>query len=144
MEADLEGATRRVRRLDGDEGGGQVERDRLLAEDVLACRCRTFDHLDVQRRRRRDHDPVDVGIGEEVVVARRPLDAQPLPGRAGALLVRVDDSNELGGPDRAGEVLGVHQADASEAGDAQADPAEPDSPLARGFAAHPSGLATFS
>ena len=145
MEADLERAPRFARRIDRRERGGHVERDRLLAEDVLAGGRRAFDHLDVERRRCRDDDAVDLWIGEKILVARRPVDVQLLTGRTGTCLVGVDDADERGRRHRPREVLGVHEADASEAGHAQADPTEPDFPLARGFGAHRlSGLATFS
>ncbi len=42
---------------------GQVERDRLLAEDVPRAQGGPSDHLGVERRRRRDHDRLDGVVG---------------------------------------------------------------------------------
>ena len=140
VEADLECDSRPLRRRDRREGRRQVERDRLLAEDVLACLGGGLDHRDVLGRRRRDHNGVDGGIGQQILVSRRPLDAELVGDRARAFSVAVDHPDELSGTNRTGHVLRVHEPDTSESRHAEADPATPHFSLAASFAAHPSSV----
>jgi hypothetical protein len=105
MEADLQRDPRLAGGVDRGNCRFQVERDRLLAEDVLAG-CRSgLDHLDMERRRCRDDDAVDIGIAEQVVVVCRPRYAEPFARRTRNRFVGIDDPNELCRRDAADEVL---------------------------------------
>ena len=64
METDLELDPGRVRRADGSKRRLEIERDRLLAEDVLSGRRSGLDHRYVERRRRGDRDRIDARIAK--------------------------------------------------------------------------------
>jgi len=98
---------------------GNVERQRLLREDVLACAQRVDDLLRVQRRRRDDEDGVDLGtrehhrvVGVELGHAELALRPFELFGDGSA------HGDELALGDLVGNVLGVAAAHAADARDA--------------------------
>src|SRR5207245_10312094 len=97
VEPDLQLHACRGGGLDGLNRRLQLERDRLLTEDVLSGLGGSADHLGVERRGRDQHDALDLGVLQQVVVAGRPLDAELLAGGARRLLVGVDYANELDG-----------------------------------------------
>src|SRR5512133_2398051 len=67
VEADLQRDSRLADRVDRGNRDFEAERDRLLAEDVLAGCRRRLDHLHMQRRRRRDDDTLDIEIAQQVL-----------------------------------------------------------------------------
>jgi hypothetical protein len=115
-----------ARPLDGGEhpiGPGEVERERLLAQDVFAGGGRRLDDLTVMDRRDRDKDGVDTRStdrGDRVAECLRTTDLLgEAPGRA-AIDVTDRDNPELGRTGR--DQTGVVPAHAPGTDDRQADP----------------------
>ncbi len=101
---------------------GEVHRQRLFAEHVLAG-LQSGDHLlRVQRVRRHQEDRVDVAIGEQrgVVVVQR-LDPQRRGGPGALLGRRAAGGHELRAGHAQRQVLGMALAQPAEADDADTD-----------------------
>ena len=113
VEADLEQDACTLDRLERPVDLGEIQRDRLLAQDRLAGGRRGDDLLDVGVGARADRDRVDVGRLVQLLGGRNGRDAEPLPDRLRGLGRRVVDRRQGRPLDLLGEQLGVHSADPS-------------------------------
>ncbi len=111
VEADLEQDARPLDRLERPVDLGELERDRLLAEDRLARGRRRDDLVDVGVGARADRDRVDLVRRVQLLGGLRDRDAEPLADRLRDLGRRVVDGREGRPLDLLREELGVHAAD---------------------------------
>jgi hypothetical protein len=123
VEAHLERHAGLAHVLDGLDRHLAVQRDRLLAEDVLAGLGGPDAELGVRRGRRGDRYGVDAPVGQDVVVAGRPRDAELLAHLAGHAGFRVEDAGELGRRAATGEIGGVDPAHPAQADQRDPHPA---------------------
>ena len=112
--------TLRVRRLEQQLSALAVERERLLAPDVLARLERPESDLHVHLRQGEVDDDLDLVVSEQLVDRAVPGDAEGLGLGPRALLVDVGDESHLD-VGEGGEVLQVLRADDAGADDADSD-----------------------
>jgi hypothetical protein len=112
--------------LEDDAGGccecgrtlpaGQVDRQRLLAEHVLARVRRLLDHLGVERAGRGYHDGRHSRVFQRGLERCRERNAEPAGRRLRERPVLIDEPRERGAGDLLGEVPRMKQADRTESG----------------------------
>ena len=101
---------------------GEVERERLLAEDVLAGAQRRDDLVGVQRRRRDQEHRVEPRMREHrVVVLEHVRDAEHVTRPCALVGDRAAGGDELGAPDLPREHRRVPPAEPAQPGDADAN-----------------------
>ncbi len=100
---------------------GDVERERLFAEDVLARLQSRDDLLGMKRGRRDQEDRVDVALREHHFIIRVEVAHAERFSRPGQLFgERAASSDELSALHALGEILRVAAAEAAQAGDTDA------------------------